>query len=236
MTIREYFGDWETVVDLQEADRILRKLSASKKKICPLIRDIFKAFRLCSLKTLRVVIIGQDPYPTLKTPTPCDSSQGLLPTATGLAFANSSDTPASKYSPSLDILKESVINFTIPHGSINFDPDLEKWEKQGVLLLNSALSCEAGRVGSHILMWRPFICSFLKNLSKCSTGIVYILMGSQAQTFEPYINPQFNHIFKITHPAYYARTKTRMPSEIWQQVNNILIGQNGYGIEWYQKI
>ena len=77
--------------------------------------------------------------------------------------------------------------------------------------------------------------SFLTNLSKCSTGIVYVLMGSQAQTFEPYINHQFNHVIRIRHPSYYARTKTRMPSDIWNQVNNILIGQNGYGIEWYKE-
>ena len=222
MTIQEYFGDWAGVVDLNEADRILRKLSASGKTVCPQIKDIFKAFRLCPFHSLRSVIIGQDPYP----------QKGV---ATGLAFANAPDTPESSYSPSLEILKESVIDYTVPHRIINFEPDLEKWEAQGVLLLNSALSCEVGRVGSHYLLWRPFITSFLTNLSKCSTGIVYVLMGSQAQSLESYINAESNFIIRIRHPSYYARTKTRMPSDVWQQVNNILIGQNGYGIEWYQE-
>ena len=221
MTKQEYFGDWAGVVDLQEADRIVRKLSASHH-ISPQLKDIFKAFRLCPLRNLRVVIIGQDPYP----------QKGV---ATGLAFANSSDTPEDSYSPSLEILRESVIDYTIPHRTITFDPDLEKWEEQGVLLLNSALTCELGKVGSHTLLWRPFMTSFLTNLSKCSTGIVYVLMGNQAQTLEPYINHQFNHVIRIRHPSYYARTKTRMPSDIWSQVNNILIGQNGYGIEWYKE-
>ena len=221
MTKQEYFGDWAGVVDLQEADRIVRKLSASNH-ICPQLKDIFKAFLLCPLRNLRVVIIGQDPYP----------QKGV---ATGLAFANSSDTPEDSYSSSLEILRESVIDYTIPHRTITFDPDLEKWEEQGVLLLNSALTCELGKVGSHTLLWRPFMTSFLTNLSKCSTGIVYVLMGNQAQTLEPYINHQFNHVIRIRHPSYYARTKTRMPSDIWQQINQILIGQNGYGIEWYKE-
>ena len=129
----------------------------------------------------------------------------------------------------------SVIDYTIPHRRVIFEPDLEKREEQGVLLLNSALTCELGRVGSHTLLWRPFITSFLTNLSKCSSGIVYVLMGSQAQTLEPYINSHFNHVIRIRHPSYYARTKTKMPSDIWSQINNILIGLNGYGIKWYKE-
>ena len=222
MTIQEYFGDWSKAIDLKEADRILRKLSASTHAICPLVQDVFKAFRLCPLNNLRVVIIGQDPYP----------QKGV---ATGLAFANKQGTPEDSISPSLEVLRESVIDNTIPHRTITFDPSLEKWEEQGVLLLNSALSCEAGRVGSHILMWTPFMISFLTNLQKCSSGIVYVLMGNQAQGFESYINHQFNQVLKCKHPSYYARTKTRMPSDIWKQVNQILIGQNGYGIQWYQE-
>jgi uracil-DNA glycosylase len=220
MTVQEYFGDWSKVVDLHEADRIIRKLSASNHVICPQLKDIFRAFTLCPLNNLRAVLIGQDPYP----------QRGV---ATGLAFANSPDTPDAKLSPSLEILKESVINYTIPHRTINFDPSLEKWEAQGVLLLNSALSCEVGRVGSHTLLWRPFMKSLLTNLSKYRTGIVYLLMGTQAQTLEPYINRQFNYVVRIRHPSWYARQKQRMPSDIWQEINSILIGQNGYGIEWF---
>lgn len=234
MTKEEYFGDWSAVVDLHEADRILKRLSASNHIICPQIKDIFKSFHLCPLHSLRVCIIGQDPYPNLRA-FPWDSSQGRVPVATGLAFANASDTPDDYLSPSLEVLRESVIDYTIPHRTVTFDPSLEKWEEQGVLLLNSALSCEVGKIGSHTLLWRPFITSFLTNLSKCSTGIVYVLMGSQAQSLEPYINPRFNYVIRIRHPSYYARTKQRMPSDIWQQVNSILISQNGYGIEWYQE-
>ena len=226
MTIEEYFGEWSKVIDLKEADRIVRRLATSNTTICPQIKDIFKSFHLCSLEDLRVVIIGQDPYSDIYKD---------KPRATGIAFANSSDTPDKDISSSLDILKESIIDYTIPHGTINFDTSLEKWEEQGVLLLNSALSCEAGRVGSHTLLWRPFIKSLLTNLSCYHTGVVYVLMGTVAQSYELYINKQFNHIVRIRHPSWYARQHEKMPHNVWQEINKILTGLNGYGIEWYKE-
>ena len=227
MTIGEYFGDWSKVIDLKEADRILKKLSSSDVPVCPPLKDVFKAFRLCPLDSLRVIVLGQDPYSNLR-----DNK----PVATGIAFGNSKDTPMESYSPSLGIIRESVIDFTRQHGITIFDPSLEKWEEQGVLLLNSALTCQLGRVGSHTLLWWPFMKSLLTNLSCYHTGVVYILMGNQAQNLEPFINSRFNHIIRIRHPSWYARNKTRMPSDIWNEVNDILIGQNGYGIEWYKEV
>ena len=113
MTKEEYFGDWSTVIDLHEADIILKRLSASNHIICPQLKNIFKAFHLCPLHSLRAVLIGQDPYPNLRA-FPWDSSQGRVPVATGLAFANASDTPDNHLSPSLEVLRESVIDYTIP--------------------------------------------------------------------------------------------------------------------------
>ena len=233
MTIQEYFGDWAKVINLKEADSILRRLSHDNAVICPRIKDIFKAFRLCPLQSLRVVILGQDPYPTLKT-TVLDGSSSIAQVATGIAFANSSDTLPSEYSSSLKVLRESVIDYSVPHESINFDPSLEKWEAQGVLMLNSALSCVAGKIGSHTLLWRPFIKSLLIKLSMCHTGIVYVLMGTAAQSFDECICRKSNYVIHIRHPSWYARTKQKMPSEIWKEINSILVGLNGYGIEWYQ--
>lgn len=226
MTIDEYFGEWSKVIDLKEADRIMKELLAFSCIICPQPKDIFKAFRLCPLHNLKVVLLSQDPYPNLRNNTPV---------ATGIAFANSPDTPETSYSPSLDVLRESVIDFTKPHGIVTFDASLEKWEEQGVLLLNSALSCQLGKPGSHTLLWRPFIKSLLTNLSQYSPGTVYVLMGSTAQSYEPYIDKRLNYVLKSRHPAYYARTNTRMPSDIWKQVNNIITGQTGQTIEWYNE-
>lgn len=222
MTIEEYFGDWAHIIDMKEADLILRRLKTSKESFCPHLKDVFKAFRLCPLSQLRVVIIGQDPY--------CNYLNNK-PVATGLAFANSPDTPEASYSPSLEVLMESVIDYSVPHNRINFDTSLESWEAQGVLLLNTALSCTIGKPGSHALLWQPFISYFLTRLVQCTSAVIYVLMGSSAQALEPYIAKGCNHIIKCKHPAWYARQHEKMPN-IWRQINNILISLNGYGIEW----
>ena len=155
------------------------------------------------------------------------------PRATGIAFANASETLEKDYSPSLQIIMESVIDFSIPHKSIIFDPTFEHWERQGVLMLNSALSCTRGKPGSHSLMWRPFIRNLLTNLSGSTAGIVYLLMGSAAQSFEQYINHTSNHVIRCEHPSYCARTGKPLSSEIWKEINAILVNQNGNGIQWY---
>jgi len=224
MTINEYFGDWCKVINIQEADGIIKRLVSSKQVICPRVKDVFKAFTLCPLSNLKVLILGQDPYFTIKD---------NVPVATGIAFANTFSTPQECFSPSLEVLMESVINFSLPHETIIFDPSLEKWESQGVLMLNSALSCQVGKPGSHSLMWRPFIKSFLTKLSTINSGIIYILMGTEAQSFEYCINHNYNYVFKTKHPSWYARNKLKMPSELWYKVNDILTGLYGYGIEWY---
>lgn len=226
MPIEEYFGEWSRFIDLKETDRIVRSLSSKHKVICPRMQDIFKAFKQCSPSNLRVVLLAQDPYPTLRKGNP---------TATGLAFANAKDTPEDSYSQSLDVLKESVIDYTIPHRTITFDPSLEKWAMQGVLLLNSALTCEVGKPGSHALLWRPFTKTLLTNLQYHS-GIVYVLMGTAAQSFEPYINTKLNHVVRIRHPAWYARQKVKMPSSVWKEINEVLINAEGQGIEWFKEV
>jgi len=226
MTIEEYFGDWSKVINLKEANKIVNRLT-TYNNVCPQIKDIFKAFRYCTLSNLRVLILGQDPYP--------DLYKGK-PRATGIAFGNAPNTPLKDYSPSLDVIRNSVIDFSTYKTEVNFDCSLEKWEEQGVLMLNSALSCEVGKPQAHALLWRPFMKSLLSKLSEWTTGIVYVLMGSAAQSYEDYINSKFNHILKTRHPAYYSRIHEDMPSEVWTEVNNILIGQNGYGIKWFNII
>ena len=201
MTIDEYFGDWMKVLDRNETMKIMGWLrTVNKETLCPNIKDVFKAFKLCPYNKCRVIFVGQDPYP----------QRGV---AQGVLFGNSSDTPENKLSPSLQIIKESVINFEIPHNLITFDPTLESWAKQGILMINSALTTEVGKTGVHMMMWRPFMVSFLRKMSTINTGIIYVLFGSQAQVLEPYINAN-NYVLKIEHPAYFARVKKKMPNDI----------------------
>lgn len=223
MTIDEYFGDWMKVLDRKETVKIMNWLKTTDSStLCPSIKNVFKAFKLCSYNECKVIFIGQDPFP----------QKGV---AQGILFGNSSNTPEDKLSPSLKVIKESVINFDIPHNLITFDPTLESWAKQGILMLNSALTTEVGKVGIHTLKWRPFIGSFLKNMSEKNTGIIYVFFGSQAKSLNTYINNNNNYKLFIEHPAYYARLNKRMPSDIWYTVQKLVYNIYGTLIEWYKE-
>ena len=223
MTIDEYFGDWMKVLDRKETVKIMNWLKTTDSStLCPSIKNVFKAFKLCSYNECKVIFIGQDPFP----------QKGV---AQGILFSNSSNTPEDKLSPSLKVVKESVINFDIPHNLITFDPTLESWAKQGILMLNSALTTEVGKVGIHTLKWRPFIGSFLKNMSEKNPGIIYVFFGSQAKSLNTYINNNNNYKLFIEHPAYYARLNKRMPSDIWYTVKKLVYNIYGTSIEWYKE-
>ena len=224
MTLDEYFGDWMKVIDRAELNNVMVKVGQEyrRKPICPAQPDVFKAFRLCSLKNLKIVMLGCDPYP----------QKGI---ATGILFGNNKETSNENLSPSLKIIKEAVINFEVPHYCITFDQTLESWAKQGILMINSALTVEMNRIGSHVMLWRPFIAKLLKNLSEYNTAIIYVLFGRQAQTFKPYINSRFNHIIEIEHPAYFARSGTKMPHQLFIDISNRVKGICGVPIKWYEE-
>lgn len=224
MTLEEYFGRWMRVIDKRELESVLSKLGPEykRKPICPAQSNVFKAFEVCPYDKLKVVMLGQDPYP----------QKGV---ATGILFGNKEGTRDEDLSPSLQIVKEAAINFEIPHNCIIFDLTLESWAKQGILMINSALTVEMNKIGSHVMLWRPFIASLLKKLSENKTGIIYVLFGKQAQTFKPYINKQFNTVLEENHPAYFARTGEAMPHTVFEQISKLTKGMYGMPITWYQE-
>ncbi|QOR58320.1 uracil-DNA glycosylase [uncultured phage cr106_1] len=220
MSFEEYFGGWVKVIDKKELNNVVGQVSLIRRDLlCPAYTDIFKAFNLCSYDSLKVVMIGQDPYP----------QEGV---ATGILFGNKEGT---ELSPSLKIVKEACINFEIPHNSVIFDPTLESWAKQGVLMINSALTCEVNKVGSHTMMWRPFMTKLLRNLSEINTGIIYVLFGENAKTLKPYINSKSNIILEEKHPAYYARIENRMPSTVFEEVSKLTKEKYNEPIIWFKE-
>lgn len=227
MTINDYFGDWMRVIDKTEAMKIMGWLKTVNPVIlCPALPDIFKAFKLCPYNKLRCIMIFQDPYPQQIRGTPV---------ATGIAVGNKANTPEEKLSPSLQVIRESVINYEISHNLYTFDNTLESWAKQGILMLNSALTCEVNKISSHVNQWRPFISKLIRNLSLKETGIVYVLFGNQAKTLKPYIDARYNDIIEIEHPSYFARTGKIMPYSLFKDINKLIYGRYGEKIEWYKE-
>lgn len=221
MKLEEYFGDWLKVIDKQELYKVVNNINTLyKTHSCePAYNNIFRAFHITPYNNLKLVSLAQDVYPQHNV-------------STGICFANKKDVV--KLSPSLEILKEAIIDFEIPHNLITFDPTLEEVSKQGVLLLNSALTVETDKPNSHTYIWRPFISSLLKNLSVYNPGLVYILWGNVAKSFESYITSAYK-IYKMPHPAYYARTNTKIPSSFFTELNNTIFHCFNEKIKWFKE-
>lgn len=224
MTLDEYFGDWMKVIDRTELNNVMVKVGQEyrRRPLCPAQSDVFRAFELCPFNDLKVVMLGQNPYP----------QKGV---ATGILFGNRADVSEEDLSPSLKVVKEAAINFEVPHYCITFDNSLESWAKQGILMINSAPTVEMNKVGSHVMIWRPFIAKLLKSLSDYNIAVVYVLFGRQAQTFKPYINSKLNHIIEIEHPAYFARSNTKMPHQLFIDISNKVKEIYGVPIKWYEE-
>ena len=209
MDAKEFFGDWCEVIDFNILNPILYTLSSimQTKEICPAPENLFKAFGCCPYQKLKLVIVGLDPYP----------QSGR---ATGIAFGNKEGTLPSEFSPSLKVLYDAVwkyCSYDLPFSTIdNVFPTLESWCNQGVLLLNSALSVEVNKIGSHTSLWRPFIKSLLTNLQKTKDGLIFVLMGETAQSFKSLLNKE--NTLCCVHPARCARTGEEFP-DIFRQID-----------------
>ena len=185
-------------------DKVLK--SIYKDNPTPALENIFDAFKYCDFNNLKVVWIGQDPYP----------QKGV---ATGIAFANKKDTKI--ISPSLQVLKDSAFKYlTHSNKDAKFDVTLESWERQGVLMLNSSLTTRTGSIGAHTMIWRPVISNFISKLSWIKPDLVYVLSGGIANSFKPYITDSLG-VVSTVHPSFCVRTNTPFP-DVFNEVNNIL--------------
>ena len=208
-------------IQSSEFDKILNTLYVEReagKRFTPPLKYVFRAFEECPLKDLKVVVIGQDPYP-------------YMGVADGVAVSCSL---TAKPQPSLRHILKAVNESCYGGLPVSEDPDLVRWSNQGVLLLNSALTCEVDKPGTHVPIWNDFLMYLIDMLSLTSSGLVFILMGKQAQELEPVIGAS-HHILKTHHPAYAARTGTDWDCEnVFNKTNEILKQSNGeeFQIRW----
>ena len=208
-------------VQSSDFDKILEtlyKLREDGKRFTPPLKQVFKAFEECPHDKLKVIIIGQDPYP-------------YLGVADGLAFSCSM---TDKVQPSLKNIFEAI-EYTIHQEWPTYqDPNLVRWANQGVLLLNSALTCQVDKIGSHYPIWKEFIAYTMDILNYTDSGLIFVLMGKQAQELESMIG-EHHHIIKVSHPASAAYTKTTWDcGDMFNEINKIINGQNGptFKINW----
>lgn len=217
LQLKNYLGDWLRVMDVGLLEETLEKLETLTNITPNKLSTIFRAFHLCSLHNCKVIIIGQEPYYQKNI-------------ATGIAFANSKNTEESQLSTSLVRLEEAIEDLYNKDISCNFDPSLEDWEKQGILLLNSALTVEVNKPSSHVLIWYKFIHAFVKHLSVWEPGLIYVLLGTEAKSFKKDI--KYGYIIEDHHPSYYTRINKRMSPKIFLEVNKLMKFKYNTQINW----
>lgn len=171
-----------------EMDKILDTLlkeAMDSKRFTPPMKHIFRAFEECPYDKVNVVIIGQDPYPQIET-------------ADGLAFSCSiKDKPEVSLQHIFKAIKESVPEeYQDPNPTNNLD----RWTKQGVLLLNSAFTCTIGKPGTHYLLWRPFLINVIDSMMWSKPDVVYVFLGKKAQDYMDLI-PDTGCKIAVEHPA-----------------------------------
>ena len=193
----------------------LKKEKSERKVIFPPGRKIFSALNLTSFKNVKVVILGQDPYH--------GSNQ-----AHGLSF---SVEHGIRPPPSLNnIFKELASDLDIEkpnHGN------LEKWGKQGVLLLNSVLTVEKSKPGSHANKgWEVFTDKILFLLNSSKNNLVFILWGKKAQEKGHFIDSDRHMIIKSTHPSPYSANNGFLGSKPFSKTNKYLRENNIDEVNW----
>jgi uracil-DNA glycosylase len=202
----------------------LRFQAESGISITPRFDDTFRAFKECPYKDLKVVFMGLDPYPNTGI---CD----------GLAFS-SKYTPLSEPASLryiLDAMEQDVYGgFGIGFNEEYRNTDLGRWAKQGVLLINTALSTQVGKTGAHIDLWQPFISNLITTLGFYNTGLIYVFFGSQAKQWAAAVPKGQNYVFTVVHPAYcaYKKLKHWDCEHIFSKINKILEQNNKTKILW----
>lgn len=184
--------------------------------IYPAPRNIFRAFELCPFDTVEVVILGQDPY----------HGQNQ---ANGLCFAVN---PGVQIPPSLqNIFKELAADLGEPVK--NKTGDLERWGKQGVLLLNATLTVEAHKAGSHQGKgWEQFTDAVIRKLSEDREHLVFVLWGNYAKAKGAHIDRTKHLVIESPHPSPFSAFSGFFGSKPFSKTNDYLIRYNKKPIDW----
>jgi uracil-DNA glycosylase len=205
-----YSKDFENIIFA------LAKQARDGKRFTPTLKNLFRAFEECPYDDLKVIIVGQDPYPGFGQ-------------ADGIAFSLSN----SDMQPSLDYILKAV-NTTVYNGvNSSRDRDLKRWSNQGVLLLNTALTTTVGKVGQHYLIWRPFIAYVFDWLSWNCPCMVYVYMGKKAAEWADCVNDN-NYKFFLTHPAAasYNGAEEWESQNVFREISKILKHNYNIDIIW----
>ncbi len=215
-------SSWKAVLSVefeQTYMQLLRQFlvaeKAAGKRIYPKGSEWFRALDLTPLDQVRVVILGQDPY----------HGPGQ---AHGLCF---SVQPGVRTPPSLvNIYKELHSDLGIAPAHHGF---LEHWAMQGVLLLNSVLTVEAGQAASHQKRgWERFTDAVIRHVNNRTEPVVFLLWGSYAQKKAAFVDQDRHLVLTAVHPSPLSAYNGFLGCRHFSKANQFLIDQGGTPIDW----
>lgn len=214
-------NDWDEILKGEFEKTYYLKLREFLKEeyknniIYPDMHDIFNALKYTSYKDTKVLILGQDPYH--------GENQ-----AHGLAF---SVKPGVKTPPSLlNMYKELNSEFEcfIPNNGF-----LVPWTKQGILLLNTALTVRAHEANSHKGKgWETFTDNIIETLNLRQDPVIFVLWGNNARSKKKLIDTNRHYIIESAHPSPLSASRGFFGSKPFSQVNDILIKLGKEPIDW----
>lgn len=195
---------------------------SSGVNIFPKENEMFRALNACPFSEVKVVILGQDPYPTIGH-------------AHGLSFSvNESVRPLPR--SLVNIFNELKADLGT---EVSSNGDLNRWAEQGVLLLNSVLSVREGSPNSHANKgWEIFTDKVIEVLNANKQHIVYLLWGRNAHLKAMNVNPQQNLVIKSSHPSPLGYTKSGRDfvafdgSRPFSKANDYLVQHGEQPIKW----
>ena len=198
----------------QELQAFVQKRRA-EVRVFPEEKNVFNALELTPFESVKVVILGQDPYHGFGQ-------------AHGLSFSVQKGTSLP---PSLkNIYKELQEDIG---GELPTEGDLSHWAKQGVLLLNTVLTVEEGNANSHKGMgWERLTNRLIESLNELKHPVIFILWGKPAQDKEKLITNSNHVILKAPHPSPLSAYRGFFGSKPFSRVNDILIQQGQTPICW----
>lgn len=183
--------------------------------VYPPAGKIFRAFDLCPFESVRVVILGQDPY------------HGSLQ-ANGLCFSVQANIDLP---PSLrNIFDELEKDLGRPPHA---DRTLESWANQGVLLLNSTLTVRSGQPTSHSGKgWEEFTDEVLKRLNDERSQLIFVLWGSYAQRKGAFLDESKHLVLRSPHPSPLSAYRGFFGSRPFSRINAALVSWGQAPIDW----
>ena len=214
-------NDWDEILkDEFKSEYYLKlreflKSEYSHHKIHPDMNDIFNALKWTSFKDTKVVILGQDPYH--------GENQ-----AHGLAFSVKKGVASP---PSLlNMYKElkDSLGLYIPNNGY-----LEKWARQGVLLLNASLTVRDGLANSHRNKgWEIFTTEIIKKLNERNDPVIFLLWGNNAREKAQYIDRSKHYIFETVHPSPLSASRGFFGCGHFKKANEVLVKLGKEPIDW----